>query len=347
MNRRGTTHVVVLCIAAALWLVGSPVGPPAMGALAAQSFGTVAGHVRLQSRARFGGVTIRVADRSTTTLADGSFLLLDVPPGQHAVTADAPSFLSARREQVEVLASGHAQLGQVTLLAGDVNGDDEIDLIDLVSLGREFGQSPPSDPRVDLTADGQVNIFDLVLLGGNYGLEGPIAWPDAPVPTATATPTRTETRPPTETWTPQATVTSSVTPTESPTPVATATATATPTGNDLRITALQFSGGTREYIGITNYGPDNQNMTGWRVRSVIGNQWYAFPVAYILHAGDIVKLYSGTIAEHNPPASLRWTMAAVWEDDGDEARLYDVLGILIDSLAYGNQEPTATLSPTP
>ena len=344
MNCRDAKRIVGLCIAAAfasvtMWFVGQQ----GRHASAAQPYGTVAGHVRLQARSRFGGVTIRVADRSTTTLDDGSFLLLDVPPGQHAVTADAPSFLSARREQVEVLASGHAQLGQVTLLAGDANGDDEIDLIDLVSLGREFGQSPPSDPRVDLTADGQVNIFDLVLLGGNYGLEGPIAWPDAPVPTDTATPTRTETRPPTETWTPQATVTSSVTPTESPTQVATAT----PTGNDLRITALQFSGGTREYIGITNYGPDNQNMTGWRVRSVIGNQWYAFPVAYVLHAGDIVKLYSGTIAEHNPPASLRWTMAAVWEDDGDEARLYDVLGILIDSLAYGSQEPTATLSPTP
>ena len=368
MSGMRTNYTIVLCIAAAvaLWLVGLPIGERDPRALAAQPYGTVAGHVRLQSRVSFGGVTIRVADRSVTTQADGSFALLDVPPGRHAVTASMQGFLSGLRAQVEVTAGGHAQLGQISLLAGDVNGDDEIDLIDLVLLGREFGKSPPSDPRVDLTADGKVNIFDLVLLGGNYGLEGPIAWPDAPVPTATATPTRTDTRVPTTTWTPEPSATSTMTqvptatPTESSTPIPTATPTfsstpvvtatatqtesltptPTATSNDLRITALQVSGSTREYIGITNYGPGNQNMTGWRVRSVVGNQWYAFPVAYVLHAGDIVKLYSGSQALHNPPAELRWTISAIWDDAGDEAHLYDVLGSLIDRLPYGNQAPT-------
>ena len=132
-------------------------------------------------------------------------------------------------------------------------------------------------------------------------------------------------------------MTATATQTESLTPTPTATS------NDLRITALQVSGSTREYIGITNYGPGNQNMTGWRVRSVVGNQWYAFPVAYILHAGDIVRLNSGMGSQviHNPPADLRWTnLGEIWDDAGDEAHLIDVLGNLIDRLPYGNQAPT-------
>ena len=46
----------------------------------------------------------------------------------------------------------------------DVNGDGEVDIFDLVIVGRHFGESPPEDSRADVNDDGIVNIFDMVLV---------------------------------------------------------------------------------------------------------------------------------------------------------------------------------------
>jgi competence protein ComEC len=67
---------------------------------------------------------------------------------------------------------------------------------------------------------------------------------------------------------------------------------------------------------------------------VRGDQWYSFPWGYTLAAGAHVRVHSGPGAVDNPPIDLRWTGTYIWNNDGDEARLYDSRGQLVDSWSY-------------
>jgi len=155
-------------------------------------------------------------------------------------------------------------------------------------------------------------------------------------PTLTPTRTPTNTRTPTATRTATHTATATCTPTQTATP--TPTLTPTPKDNTLRITQLQYAG-QDEYVEITNDGPRAQDMTGWRIQSVVGPQWFAFPAHYTLPAGEWVRVHSGPDAREAEawPQHLVWGSAYVWRDPksgGDEARLYDEKGILRDQMGY-------------
>ena len=52
---------------------------------------------------------------------------------------------------------------------GDINNDGIVNILDLVLVGQNLGQKPPSDPRTDVNNDGQVNILDLVLVAEHLG----------------------------------------------------------------------------------------------------------------------------------------------------------------------------------
>ena len=54
-------------------------------------------------------------------------------------------------------------------LNGDVNQDGTVNILDIVLVGQNFGQKPPSDPRTDVNNDGQVNVLDLVLVAEQLG----------------------------------------------------------------------------------------------------------------------------------------------------------------------------------
>ena len=132
------------------------------------------------------------------------------------------------------------------------------------------------------------------------------------------------------------------TPTPTVTPTATATFTPLPTPtptrtplvtNDLRISHIQYSG-KDEYVKVSNCGPSSQLMTGWKIHSVVGDQWYTFPYGYTLAAATDVCVHSGPEATDNPPAHLKWTTRYIWNNSGDEARLYDAQGGLRDTRAY-------------
>jgi len=164
-------------------------------------------------------------------------------------------------------------------------------------------------------------------------------------PTNTATPTSTPmaTPTPTGTSTPSLTKTPTVTPTPTPTatPSATSTATATRTATptqtlspaNLQIASLIYDG-RDERIAITNYGAQAQSITGWKIHSVVGDQWYYFPSGYTLAAGATVRVHSGPDASSNPPGDLLWTTAYIWNNDGDKAVLYNSAGQQVDSYCY-------------
>ena len=144
-----------------------------------------------------------------------------------------------------------------------------------------------------------------------------------PVPTATATPT------------PTATPTTTPTSTATPPPTLTATPTTTPVGpNDLRLTALHYASAD-EYVEVTNHGPAAQDVSGWTLHSRGQKYPVRVPRGYVLPAGASVRIHSGPEALDNPPADLLWSRRYYfWNNDGDEATLYDAEGRLIDRRGY-------------
>ncbi len=137
------------------------------------------GVAALQQRTDHGGIVVtNSAGYQTVTLSDGSFGI----PASETIDFAFPSYLSARADLRPRLASDKAEageitavdLGTVTLLAGDVNGDDVVNILDVAHVANNF---LTKDPLADLNADGLVNIFDLVLVASNYRLQGPLAVP--------------------------------------------------------------------------------------------------------------------------------------------------------------------------
>ncbi len=116
-------------------------------------------------------------------------------------------------------------------------------------------------------------------------------------------------------------------PTAIPTPpAATTTPTATPASSggtgQVTISWLSYSG-RDEYISIHNASTTAQSMAGWKIQSVVGNQWYYFPSNYTLAAQSSVDVHSGPDAYSNWPSDLKWTSHYIWNNNGDKAVLYN------------------------
>lgn len=165
----------------------------------------------------------------------------------------------------------------------------------------------------------------------------------SPTATQTATGTPTPTIAYTATWTPTATATATRTPTATATrtptatatrtPTATPTATSTPTATPnvavVRIGVLSCRT-EPEYVRIDNIGGAAAQLAGWRIHSVVGDQWYTFPT-YTLDPGASVYVQS---AEGAPPSSgnhLLWTTQNIWNNQGDQARLLTPAGVQVDT----------------
>jgi hypothetical protein len=137
----------------------------------------VSGFAKLQGRHDYSGIMITTATgQQTQTLADGSFSIA----GGDLLNFQFPGYLSAQTKvQVGVeLAQVHSQsgiqptsLGSITLLAGDVNSDEVIDIFDLVYIAGRFGAD---DSLADLNASGTVDIVDLAMAANNYDQQGPL-----------------------------------------------------------------------------------------------------------------------------------------------------------------------------
>jgi hypothetical protein len=57
-------------------------------------------------------------------------------------------------------------------IAGDVDGDRDVDIFDMVRMAGVYGVQLPDlqyDPNCDLDGDGDTDIFDLVIAASNYG----------------------------------------------------------------------------------------------------------------------------------------------------------------------------------
>jgi hypothetical protein len=138
------------------------------------AFGTVA----LQQRAESGGVLVtNGAGQQSFSLPDGSFGI----PTSEVIDFEFPGYLSAQANLAASLSMATADAGQIAsielgtipLLAGDLNGDNLINILDLAFVASSFHSS---ELQADVNGDGLVNIFDLVAVAGNYQRQGPATY---------------------------------------------------------------------------------------------------------------------------------------------------------------------------
>lgn len=123
-------------------------------------------------------VTVTLYNQDTTVRgtatpdANGNFSFT-APAGTYTAVASAPGFLRAQASPV--LTSGATTtLQSITLLAGDIDGNDVIDQFDALTIGMNYNLAAPA--AADLNNDGTINVLDLELLAANYRQTGPLAW---------------------------------------------------------------------------------------------------------------------------------------------------------------------------
>jgi hypothetical protein len=118
-----------------------------------------------------GGVAV-----TATTAADGSFSLVVPTRGTYTVNASYPGYLQSQKGSVYVVGAP-VDIGSTKLVGGDVNADNCINILDIVSIIGKFDTTglPRSDPE-DINDDGRIDILDLTIAAGNFTRCGPTAW---------------------------------------------------------------------------------------------------------------------------------------------------------------------------
>ena len=111
---------------------------------------------------------------TTSALADanGNFSII-APAGSYTVVASAPGFLKAQGAPT-LTAGATTTMQTITLLAGDIDGNDVIDQFDALTIGINYNASSPAE--ADLNNDGTINVLDLEMLAANYRQSGALAW---------------------------------------------------------------------------------------------------------------------------------------------------------------------------
>lgn len=138
----------------------------------------VYGQIIMPLRTDFTGVvvTLSLPDGSalqTLTDSRGVFTFVNLLPGDYRVDAGTTGYLSSQF----AFALGEGQsltLPPATLISGDTNADNRIDLSDAVLIAANFNLTAITP--ADLNNDGVVDIRDLTAIGTYFGKAGPMPW---------------------------------------------------------------------------------------------------------------------------------------------------------------------------
>lgn len=123
-------------------------------------------------------VTISLLDGGNAVITsvvanpDGTFMLTPLA-GNYTLVATASGFLN-HQGAVNLTAGNTTVLPAVSLLAGDVDGNNVIDQFDALTIGMSYTSAAPES--ADLNNDGVIDFLDLELLAENYRMTGPSSW---------------------------------------------------------------------------------------------------------------------------------------------------------------------------
>lgn len=139
----------------------------------------ITGQVLAPLRADSSGIVIMLTlpdgtALQTTTDSGGSFSFPNLQPGTYRVDAGTAGFLTA--QATLNLSEGQVlTLSPATLVAGDTNFDNIIDLTDAALIAANF-DTQSNLAGADLNRDGVIDILDLTAIGAFFGLSGPVNW---------------------------------------------------------------------------------------------------------------------------------------------------------------------------
>jgi len=123
---------------------------------------------------RHAGSTTPIRTVTLTLDSSGNYTLPDVSDGTYDVAFKASHWL--RRVARSVRVSGADVSGvNVSLVNGDIDGDNEVTLFDFGALVAAFGSVPGDsnwNPEADLDGDAEVTLFDFGVLVKNFGETG-------------------------------------------------------------------------------------------------------------------------------------------------------------------------------
>jgi hypothetical protein len=121
------------------------------------------------------GTSTVVDTYAVTTNSTGGFsFIFGKSPGTYDIGVKGSHTLSRLKAAV-VINSATTNVDFGTLLEGDCNNDDVVDIYDFGILADAYGSVPANanwDVRADLNNDSAVNIYDFGLLADSYGLSG-------------------------------------------------------------------------------------------------------------------------------------------------------------------------------
>ncbi len=161
---KGDNSLTEIPSSSATLTVNPPIVPPKTGTTS----GTVnAGKTVMISLLKDSSLAANISANS-----DGSFRL-DIEPGIYTIVAEAAGFMKAQGT-ITIVAGQSVAMPAISLIPGDINGDTQIDGVDVIAIGANYGNASPA--AADLNDDGEINVLDLEVLARNYRLAGPSEW---------------------------------------------------------------------------------------------------------------------------------------------------------------------------
>jgi len=124
----------------------------------------VEGRINLHNNQAYQNITMVMNGQPVQLDDTGHFSV--ATEGAYQIMVTAPQHLSV---QLTGESNDGLNLGDITMMSGDVTADDQIDVLDMAYIGQHY---QTTDANADLNGDGSVDIFDLALAATNYGQTG-------------------------------------------------------------------------------------------------------------------------------------------------------------------------------
>ena len=121
------------------------------------------------------GTTTVVQEQTVCLDADGSYRFSTVLTGTYDVAVKASHWLRQRISTVTLPGDAFANSVDFSLINGDVNGDNTINLGDLMAVAAAWRSTPGSshwNPNADLNGDGTVNMQDWMIVAQSWRRSG-------------------------------------------------------------------------------------------------------------------------------------------------------------------------------